>query len=135
MPTVKFDTLDEANNVMEQLPPEARDPISGFAARELADGKYELTVPNHWAGAVKSADPDRKPPEPVRTVPKSLVMDRLTAAGKIHDAFTALIAEPALFARWFAPDRQVVNSNDQDTIAFIEALGEDPDAILARENV
>jgi hypothetical protein len=131
MPTINFDTIEELNNVRLQLPPEALDANSGFAAKQLEDGTYELIVPNQWAGAVRNADPERAPPAPQRTVPKSLVMSRLIEAGRIDDAFTALMADPALFARWFSPDRQVVNSNDPDTIAFIEALGEDPDAILA----
>jgi hypothetical protein len=131
MPTIKFDTLEEINNVREQLPPEARAPNSGFGAKQLDDGKYELTVPNQWVGAVNNADPERAPPSPTRTVPKSLVMSRLVEAGKIDEAFTALMSEPALFARWFSPDRQVVNSDDPDTIAFLESLGVDPDAILA----
>jgi hypothetical protein len=131
MPTVIFDTVEEASNVMEQLPPEARAPNSGFAAKELDNGKWELTVPNQWLGAVRNADPDRAPPPPPRTVPKSLVMARLTDAGKIHDAFTALMDDPALFVKWFSPDVQVVNSNDQDTIAFLNSLNVDPDAILA----
>lgn len=131
MPTVKFKTIDQVNNVRLQLPPETLAADSGFAAKQLEDGTYELTVPNQWAGAVKKADPDRSPPAPPRTVPKSLVMDRLTEAGKINAAFTTLMAKPELFTRWFSPDRQVVTSDDPDTIAFLKSLNVDPDAILA----
>lgn len=131
MPVFKFDTVEEASNVRLQLPPEALAPDSGFVAKQLDDGKYELTVPNQWAGAIRNADPERGPAPPQRTVPKSLVMTRLTDAGKINAAFTALMAKPELFARWFAADRPHVNANDPDTIAFLTALGVDPDAILA----
>jgi hypothetical protein len=131
MPTVIFDTFEEVDNVRLQMPPEALAPDSGFMSKQLDDGRYELTVPNQWLGAVRNADPDRAPPPPPRTVPKSLVMARLTDAGKIHDAFTALMDDPALFVKWFSPDIQVVNSNDQDTIAFLNSLNVDPDAILA----
>src|SRR3954469_4860957 len=131
MPTVIFDTFEEVDNVRLQLPPETLAPNSGFMSRQLDDGRYELTVPNQWLGAVNNADPERSPPTPPRTVPKSLVMDRLTEAGKADEALTALMADPALFVQWFSPDKQVVDSNDPDTIAFIEALEEDPDAILA----
>lgn len=131
MPKTTFDSIDEVNNVLEQLPSEARGPDSGFVAFPLEGGKYELSYPPQWAGAVKRADPDRKPPDPVRAIPKSLVMTRLIEAGKIHDAFTSLIAQPELFVRWFASDRPHVNANDPDTIAFLKSLDVDPDAILA----
>jgi hypothetical protein len=131
MAIIKFDSIEKVNNVMLQLPPETRAPDSGFAAKELEDGTYELTVPNQWAGAVRGADPDRAPPAPPRTVPKSLVMDRLAQAGKADGAFAALMGDPVFFTRWFSPDRPTVDSNDQGTIAFLAALGVDPDAILA----
>lgn len=131
MTGIKFDTVDELNNVMEQLPPETRELDSGFVAKQLEDGKYELTVPTKWAGAVRNADPKRPPLPERRAVPKSLVISRLVDAGKINEAFTALMDDPALFARWFSPDRHAVNSDDPDTIAFLEALDVDPDAILA----
>jgi hypothetical protein len=131
MPTVIYDTIDEVNNVMEQLPPEARAPTSGFMAKQLEDGTYELTVPNQWMGAVNAADPERPPPVPPRTVPKSLIISRLAEAGKSSEAFTALTSDPALFLTWFSADKPVVNSNDPDTIAFLEMLDVDPDTILA----
>lgn len=131
MPTVIFDTVDEASNVMEQLPPDARSPTSGFAARQLDDGKYELTVPNQWLGAVNRADPNRTPPPPPRTVPKSVVMERLALAGKADGAFAALMGNPVFFTRWFSPDIPTVDSNDPGMIAFLESLDVDPDAILA----
>lgn len=131
MPKTTFNSLDEANNVMEQLPPEARRPDSGFASFPLDGGKYELSYPPQWVGAIKRADPSRKPPPPPRAVPKSLVMDRLADAGKADGAFAALMRDPAFFTRWFSPDRPTVESNDPDTIAFLKSLEVDPDAILA----
>lgn len=131
MPIVKFNTIEEINNVRLQLPPETLAADSGFGAKQIDDGTYELTVPTQWAGAVRKADPKRKPPPPPRTVPKSLVMDRLIEAGKMNEAFSAFMADPALFARWFSPDRQVVNSDDVDIVSFLKSLNVDPDAILA----
>lgn len=66
-----------------------------------------------------------------RTVRKSVVMARVTAAGKIAQGYAALQANPSLFGRWFAPDRPVVNSADPDTIAFLEALGLNAQDMLA----
>lgn len=134
MPKTTFNSIDEANNVMEQLPPEARGSDSGFVAFPLEGGKYELSYPHQWAGAVKRADPSRKPPPPTRAVSKSLVMTRLVDAGKIDEAFDALWANRPFFMRWFTPGSPTVDSNDPDTIAFLKSLDVDPDAILARED-
>ncbi|RWD69590.1 hypothetical protein [Mesorhizobium sp.] len=76
--------------------------------------------------------PAYAPPAPSRpTVPKSTVMARVTAAGKMAAAQSALWAEPDQFAKWFAPDQPSVNCDDQATVAFISALGLDPAVILA----
>jgi hypothetical protein len=68
---------------------------------------------------------------PITSVKKSTVMARISAAGKIGVAFQALQSSPDKFARWFAPDKPVVNTNDPDAIAFITELGLDPNVILA----
>lgn len=116
---------------MAQLPEEARSVNAGFLMADTGNG-LEMTVPDQWENVVKQADKAKPAPAPIMVIPKSLVMTRLTDAGKIDDAFRALLAKPALFARWFAPDRSGVNQNDPDTVLFIKQLGLDPDAILAR---
>jgi hypothetical protein len=127
----KFKDLTEVNNVMAQLPAEARAAAAGLLLADIGTG-YEMTIPDQWENVVKQADKAKPEPAPTMVIPKSLVMTRLTDAGKIDDALKALLAKPALFARWFSPDRQGVNQNDPDTILFIKQLGLDPDAILAR---
>jgi hypothetical protein len=46
------------------------------------------------------------------TVPKSVVMIRIVETGKMAQAFAMLMAKPESFAKWFAPDRPVVNCDD-----------------------
>ncbi len=70
-------------------------------------------------------------PAVAATVPKSVVMARVTAQGKMAQAQAALWAAPDLFAKWFAPDQPIVNRDDPATVAFIKALGLDPTVILA----
>jgi hypothetical protein len=129
--TFKFKDLQEVNNVMAQLPAEARSITTTLLLNDTGNG-YEMTVPDQLENVIKQADKAKPAPAATMVIPKSLVMTRLTDAGKIDDALKALLAKPALFARWFAPDRQGVNQNDPDTILFIKQLGLDPDAILAR---
>jgi hypothetical protein len=129
----KFKDLTEVDNVMAQLPAEARSVNAGLLLVDLgANNGFEMVVPDQWETILKQVDKTKPAPTPAMVIPKSLVMTRLTDAGKIDDALKALLAKPALFARWFAPDRQGVNQNDPDTILFIKQLGLDPDAILAR---
>lgn len=77
------------------------------------------------------AVPYTAPDEPPRQVLKSTITARLIAAGKIGKALAALQADPAAFARWIAPDKPAVNSDDAATIALLKAVGADQDAILA----
>lgn len=73
----------------------------------------------------------RAPHPPKRTVPKSVVVSRLIAAGMIVAAKAALEADPAAWARWVAPDRPVINHDDPDALALFAAIGADPEAIMA----
>lgn len=76
---------------------------------------------------------DYEAPPPVRRlVPKSLIIARLTdqqiAAG------AALLDQPAnarLRARWYAADRPGVYADDADSRLMFQAIGADPDAVLA----
>ncbi len=67
---------------------------------------------------------------PKRTVPKSVIVSRLIAAGKIEAAYAALNSDPAAWARWVASDRPAINHDDPDAIALLNAIGADPDVIL-----
>jgi hypothetical protein len=68
-------------------------------------------------------------------VRKSTVQARLIDAGKMGDAYALLTQYPAKFARWFAPDQAKVYCDDPDSVAFLQALGLDPDIYLAPETV
>lgn len=62
---------------------------------------------------------------------KSVVVNRLIEAGKIGDAMSALMASPAAFARWTAPDWPEVYRDDPDVLAMLTAIGADATQILA----
>lgn len=66
-------------------------------------------------------------------VRKSTVQARLIAAGKMGDAYAALTTNADHFARWFAPDQPRVYCDDADSVAFLVALGLDPEVFLAPE--
>lgn len=66
-------------------------------------------------------------------VRKSTVQARLIAAGKMGDAYAALTTNADHFARWFAPDQPRVYCDDADLVAFLVALGLDPETFLAPE--
>lgn len=78
-------------------------------------------------------DYEDAPPPPPPTVRKSTVQARLIEAGAMEAAYVALTSNPEYFARWFAPDRPVVNCDDPDAILVVTALGLDPETILAPE--
>jgi hypothetical protein len=79
-----------------------------------------------WDGSAWSA-----PPAVRRTVLKSVVQARIIDAGKMGQAYAALTSNPIYFARWFAPDRPAVFSDDPDAVGLVKALGLDPAVILA----
>jgi hypothetical protein len=66
-----------------------------------------------------------------RMVRKSVVQARLIEAGKMNAAYAALTSNSAHYARWFAPDHPEVYADDPDAIALLQAIGADPEAILA----
>lgn len=72
--------------------------------------------------------PDRSPNPPKRTVPKSVIVSRLTdkQLTAIRGLLTVRQEE-----RWRAPNYPAVNHDDPDTIAVLRAVGADPDVILA----
>ena len=58
-------------------------------------------------------------------------MQRLIDDEKIAAANAALEADPAKKARWYAADHPAIRADDADAIAFLQAIGADPAAILA----
>lgn len=74
------------------------------------------------------------PPEDIvrRLVPKSIIVDRLHAAGKLDAAFAALnVADLYTRQRW--ETRSAIYSDDPTAVALIRAIGADPAVILAAE--
>lgn len=70
-------------------------------------------------------------PEP-RLVRKALIIDRLHAAGKLEDAY-ATLQSSSLYDRQRWEVRDAVYYNDPTTLAVLNAIGADPDVILAPE--
>lgn len=71
-------------------------------------------------------------PEPVRRlVPKSLIVSRLQAAGRLAAARAALDADLYARERWYAPDKPAIYADDPEALALLSAIGADPEAILA----
>lgn len=131
MKSYHYATMDELNGVIAQLSEAARRPESGRHVEPAEDGNgWIMFVADEFVEEVDAADPTIPEPDR-RPIAKSLVMARLSAASKLDAAFAALMAKPDLFARWFAPDRGFVNSDDPDTIGFLQQLGVDPIAMLA----
>jgi hypothetical protein len=73
----------------------------------------------------------RAPNPPRRQVPKSDIIARLIAAGKIAAARAALESDAALYARWWAPDRPAIHHDDVDALALLAAIGADPATVMA----
>lgn len=71
-------------------------------------------------------------PVPRRLVQKSVIVDRLHAAGKLDAAFAALNgADLYTRQRWEA--RNAIYSDDPTALALLQAIGADPAVILAAE--
>lgn len=95
-----------------------------FTGRERLTDAQRATLD----AVIAAHDPEKRPRA---LLPKSLVTQRIIDAGKIAQAVTALMSQPALFARWVAPDHGQVYADDPDAVALITALGLDPDEVLA----
>src|SRR5688572_27183807 len=68
---------------------------------------------------------------PRRLVPKSVIVDRLNAAGKLGAARVALDANLYARERWYAPDRPAIYFDDPEALALLAAIGADAETILA----
>lgn len=95
--------------------------------RKVKNGRVVEMTEEEEAEFVSS----RAIPAPVRRIPKSVITQRVIAAGKINEAFAALQSDPSAFARWFSPDAPDVASDNAEAIAFLQAIGCDPNVILA----
>lgn len=74
---------------------------------------------------------DEPIPELRRRVDRLTIIKRLDVLGLLDEAEAAILAAPAL-TRWrWNTATEGVYSDDPETIAFLEAIGANPDAILA----
>ncbi|MER9028172.1 hypothetical protein [Mesorhizobium sp. M0674] len=96
----------------------------------LPENGIEVPAPDNarqiWNGNAWSEQPALR-----RLILKSVVQARIIDAGKMAQAYAALTGNPIYFARWFAPDRPEVYSDDPDAVGLVRALGLDPAVILA----
>ena len=83
-----------------------------------------------WLAAGNTPDPYVAPPAPRCLVPKTAIVDRLQAAGKLAAARAALDAAD-LYTRERWNTRDAIFADDPTAIALLTAIGADPDAILA----
>lgn len=94
----------------------------------LVDGQIVPMTDAEFAEAtagVVPAVPER------RRVSKTLVRQRVADAGKIAEAVEFILSSPDLFSRWTLPGSPDVFFDDPDTITVIQAIGLEPEEILA----
>lgn len=65
-----------------------------------------------------------------RLVPKSLIVERLNAAGKLAAAKSALDANLYARERWYAPDKPAVYADDPEVLSLLAAIDADHEVIL-----
>jgi hypothetical protein len=76
-------------------------------------------------------EPEPEQPPTAWRVSTYRIVRRLEAAGLINAADAALAAQPVLFRRFYTAGS--LPHDDPDALAFLEAIGADPIAILAPE--
>lgn len=111
-------------------------PLSGIVAATGADtadavyaaGRLYVRGVTQQALAAAAATTPAAPP-PRREISKLVVVDRLEAAGLGDVADAALTGQAK--RRWNAATSLYVD--DPDVVGFLQAIGADPDLILARE--
>lgn len=86
-----------------------------------------------WREQGNAPDPYVAPEPPRRLVAKSLIVERLNAAGKLPLVKAALDANLYARERWYAADKPAVYVNDPEVLGLLTAIGADPDVILAPE--
>lgn len=74
---------------------------------------------------------ESQPTEGPRLVRKSLIVERLNAAGKLAAASAALNSDLYARERWYAPDQPGVHADNPEVLALLAAIGAKPEDILA----
>ncbi len=98
--------------------------ISGWGGPERIPSEADL-----WAVLAAQAPeclPDDQKPK--RKVAKSLILSRITDA-QLEQAMALMTVRQQ--ERWRAPDQPAVYFDDPETIAVLQAIGADPDEVLA----
>lgn len=80
---------------------------------------------------VETANLEDVPPPPKRQVAKTVIQQRLDDAKLLGAAMTALMARPEAFARWLNQKFPAVDFDDPEALALLEAIGADPDVVMA----
>jgi hypothetical protein len=93
----------------------------------IAEWRSSLPQPSETEIEAAEAAPPR------RMLRKSTVQQRLIDVGLMDAAHAALWADKAAYARWFVSDHPKVNADDPEALALLEAIGADPDVIMAPE--
>jgi hypothetical protein len=68
---------------------------------------------------------------PRRLVAKSLIVERLHAAGLLAAARSALDADLYARERWYAPDKPSIYADDAEALALLTAIGAEAGVVLA----
>lgn len=112
-------------------------PADSLAGRpaEVVAAAQALWTPDvlaAWDAWIAEITPPPEPPAARWEVRKLLVLDRLVVAGHFDAAMVALGGPGQIaYERWSAA--QTLASDDAQVIALLEAIGADPEAILAAE--
>jgi hypothetical protein len=118
---IEYQAAREAHASSEGVPAPTAHPL----VEEIVvfqGGEFEIVEP----------PPLPEPEEPARRmVPKSLIIERLNAAGRLAAAKAVLDADLYTRERWYAPDRPALYFDDAEALALLAAIGADPDVIMA----
>lgn len=71
------------------------------------------------------------PAPPRRMIRKSIVEQRLRAAGKMDAAFALLLKSGDAWTRWYSREHPDVYADDPESLALLEAIGADAETIMA----
>lgn len=103
---------------------------------DVPEGKRIVGAPSYAVSdgvVIETYQVEDIPPPPRRMVRKSTVQQRLIDEELMEAAYAALTANPAWFARWFAPDRPEVYADDPDALLLLAGIGADAEVIMGAE--